>query len=183
MVSEQRVKWSRHLQILTTSFQNAFCQITLLNWSVTASTVGCLSSFTWWWHTLMQAVMRICIPVISEQHRRLRRRKQWNHPATHHGQYKQALGDELLSSAEAQRQSASHNPLCMAGTPGGRESQQGGIHWQQRPRWHQKHNQRVLLLSCERCSAGGEALLSLQHPRSLHSTIAHCWWDLGQTCL
>ena len=42
-------------------------------------------------------------------------------------QHQQILGNELLSPAEAQRQSASHEPLWMSGAPGGREHWQGGI--------------------------------------------------------
>ena len=45
--------------------QNAFHQITSLNWSVTASMAGCLSSLRWWWHTSSQVVMRRHIPIIS----------------------------------------------------------------------------------------------------------------------
>ena len=63
--------------------QNAFHWITLPNWSVTASMVGFLSSLKWWWYTSRKAVMRRHIPIISEWCRRLRKRKQWNHPTTH----------------------------------------------------------------------------------------------------
>ena len=60
---------------------NAFCQITLLNWSMTASMAGCLSSLKWW-HTSRQAVMRRHIQITSEWCGRLRRKRWWKHPTT-----------------------------------------------------------------------------------------------------
>ena len=59
----------------------------------------------------------------------------------------------------------------MGGTLGRRGHQQRRRHWEWRPQWHQRCNQRIHSTPCqgsEGCSAEGEMLLPLQQPGTLY---------------
>ena len=127
---------------------------------------GCLNGLKWWWHTSKQAVMRRCILIIFKQCEKWRKRKWWNHPITSLWPIPTSPGQPtsfLYRSSKA----AMTNPFCMGGASREGECQQGGMCWQWRPRWHQRHNRRVHCVPCqssERCSAGGEALFHCSSP-------------------
>ena len=110
---------------------------------MTTSTEGCLNSLKWWWHTSKQVVIRRHIQIISKWCRRLRRRKWWNHPATHPQPVQISPRWQASFLCRSSKAVNHQDPFCMGGTPGGREHWQGGMHWQWRLRWHWRCNWRV----------------------------------------
>ena len=73
----------RHLQILVASFPEHFPPDHIAELKCDHFHGGLPKWLKQWWHTSKQGVMRRHITIASEWCGRLRRRKQWNHPATH----------------------------------------------------------------------------------------------------
>ena len=106
--------------------QNAFCWITLPNWSMTTSTMGCLNGWKRWWHTSRQPLMRRCIQITFGQCGKLRRKRQWKHPIAQTAEPVQASLGWWASSLYRKLKGTqpSHRlPAVRGSRPGGGEHQ------------------------------------------------------------